>query len=99
MKAIFIGDPAGDKSEGITFRGIYFPRNEVVEVEDEATCKKLQGNSHFKCEPVKDAPDVAMDEYMDKDALIEEAKALGIKATKNWGVAKLQEAIAQAKGE
>lgn len=95
MKAIFIGDPAGDKSEGITFRGIYFPRNEVVEVEDEATCKKLQGNSHFKCEPVEDAPD----ENVDKDALIEEAKALGIKATKNWGVAKLQEAIAQAKGE
>lgn len=95
MKAIFIGDPAGDKSEGITFRGIYFPRNEVVEVEDEATCKKLQGNSHFKCEPVEDA----LDENVDKDALIEEAKALGIKATKNWGVAKLQEAIAQAKGE
>ena len=94
MKAIFIGDPAGDKSEGITFRGIYFPRNEVVEVEDEATCKKLQGNSHFKCE-VEDASD----ENVDKYALIEEAKALGIKATKNWDVAKLQEAIAQAKSE
>lgn len=29
--------------------------------------------------------------------LIEEAKALGIKATKNWGIPKLEEAIAQAR--
>jgi hypothetical protein len=35
----------------------------------------------------------------DKEALLEEAKALGINATKTWGVAKLQDAIAAAKGE
>jgi len=33
----------------------------------------------------------------DKAALIEEAKALGIPATKNWGVEKLQTAINEAK--
>jgi hypothetical protein len=32
----------------------------------------------------------------DKDALIAKAKELGIKATKNWGVEKLEEAIAEA---
>lgn len=35
----------------------------------------------------------------DKAALIAEAKGLGIAATKNWGVEKLQAAIAEAKGE
>lgn len=90
MKAIFTGDPAGDKSEGITFRGIYFPRNEVVEVKDEATFKKLSGNSHFACEVEEIADE-------DKDALIAEAKALGINATKTWGIPKLVEAIESAK--
>lgn len=33
----------------------------------------------------------------DKAALVEEAKALGIPATKNWGVDKLQSAIDEAK--
>lgn len=33
----------------------------------------------------------------DKAALVEEAKALGIAATMNWGIAKLQDAIAAAK--
>lgn len=36
---------------------------------------------------------------IDKDALIEEAKALGIPATKNWGVEKLQAAIDEAKAD
>lgn len=35
----------------------------------------------------------------EKDALIAEAKELGIKATKTWGIEKLQAAIAEAKGE
>lgn len=35
----------------------------------------------------------------DKAALVEEAKDLGIKATMNWGVEKLQDAIAKAKAE
>lgn len=35
----------------------------------------------------------------EKDALIAEAKELGIKATKTWGIEKLQGAIAEAKGE
>jgi hypothetical protein len=33
-----------------------------------------------------------------KDALIAEARALGIKATRNWGIEKLQEEIAAVKG-
>ena len=36
---------------------------------------------------------------IDKEALLEEAKALGINATKTWGVSKLQDAIAAAKVE
>lgn len=36
---------------------------------------------------------------VDKAALIEEAKVLGIAANKNWGVEKLQKAIAAAKAE
>jgi hypothetical protein len=35
----------------------------------------------------------------DKKALVQEAKELGIKATMSWGVDKLKEAIAEAKGE
>jgi len=35
----------------------------------------------------------------DKEAMIAEAKELGIPATKNWGIEKLQAAIAEAKGE
>lgn len=31
--------------------------------------------------------------------LLEEAKSLGIKATKNWGIQKLTDAIAEAKGK
>ncbi len=34
-----------------------------------------------------------------KDALLAEAQALGIKATKNWGIAKLQDAIEAAKAD
>lgn len=35
----------------------------------------------------------------DKNALIAEAKALGIPATKNWGIEKLQAAIDEAKAD
>jgi hypothetical protein len=33
--------------EGMTFRGLDFPIDKPVEVEDEDSIKKLEGNSHF----------------------------------------------------
>jgi hypothetical protein len=51
----FIGDPRhngqgpqGEGSEVMTAFGLSFPQGESVEVEDEATARKLRGNSHFK---------------------------------------------------
>jgi hypothetical protein len=41
-------------------------------------------------------PEAPVDDAADKDALIAQARALGIPATRNWGVAKLQESIAEA---
>lgn len=35
----------------------------------------------------------------EKDALIEKAKALGLKATKNWGIEKLETEIAEAEAK
>jgi hypothetical protein len=47
---------------------------------------------------LKDVPSEASQQADngEKDALIEKAKALGIAATKNWGVDKLNGAIAEA---
>lgn len=45
---------------------------------------------------VKDVPAKASQQSDEKDALIEKAKALGIAATKNWGVEKLNAAISEA---
>lgn len=50
-------------------------------------------------QPDTQAQTSAPDAQYDKDALIAEAKALGIAATKNWGEAKLIEAIADAKAK
>lgn len=46
--------------------------------------------------PAADEPAEPADQ---ETALIAEAKALGIKATRNWGVPKLKAAIAEAKGK
>jgi hypothetical protein len=46
-------------------------------------------------EPAKE-PEPPIESAADKDALIAQARALGIPATRNWGVAKLQESIAEA---
>lgn len=45
---------------------------------------------------LKDVPAEASQQSDEKDALIEKAKALGIAATKNWGVEKLNAAISEA---
>lgn len=45
---------------------------------------------------LKDVPAEASKGGEEKDALIEKAKALGIAATKNWGVDKLNAAISEA---
>lgn len=63
------------------------PQESAVATEDAA---KSEGSDKAE----KDAPVEGSEGH---DALIAEARELGIKATRNWGVPKLQEAIAEAK--
>lgn len=53
---------------------------------------------YFKI-PEKDKPKKAPDKNAEKEALLEEAKALGVDAKATWGVEKLKEAIAEAKAK
>jgi hypothetical protein len=60
----------------------------IVHDKDEEDAKREEG---YKM--LVEGPDVGGDE---KEVLIARAKELGISATKNWGIPKLQEAIAEA---
>jgi hypothetical protein len=64
--------------------------NVVVVFDSEEEAAKIEEG--YKTEATA-ADDTQSD---DKDALIAKAKELGIPATKNWGVAKLEAAIADA---
>ncbi len=47
---VYKGDPRDPKGmpESVDMFGIHFTKGEPVKVEDSATAKKLQGNSHFE---------------------------------------------------
>jgi hypothetical protein len=49
MKFKFVGQQ-GDKSDGITSYGIYFPFNQFVDVSDPLIIAKISNNSHFEGE-------------------------------------------------
>lgn len=58
---IYIGDPNTDDEaqkgpKEISFRGVTFKAGKASPVEDEATIKKLRGNSHFKEVKANEAP-------------------------------------------
>lgn len=71
MRATYRGDPNDerDRTEGATFAGIWFPRDEAIDVPDtltEAQRRKLANHNHFivdsgpvASETPKDAPAVA----------------------------------------
>lgn len=67
----------------------------IVNDKDEENAKREEGYKMLAEGPDVDEGDHDPDE---KDALITRAKELGINATKNWGVPKLQAAIAEAEG-
>ena len=49
----FVGNGDNDPSE-VTFRGVTFPKDKPVNVDDDVLADKLRGNSHF--EVVKGRP-------------------------------------------
>lgn len=64
-------------------------------LEDEATANQLRAEEEARIKAANDAQVQATNEQ--RDQLIAEANALGIKIDNRWGVATLQEAIDEAK--
>lgn len=65
MRARFIGDPNDDYSgpDVLIMGGREYPRDQWVEIEDDAVASRIEGNSHFDVDYGKD-PFAAFVEYV-----------------------------------